>query len=280
MKALHDNPDRPFRDNPDFYVSHFGKEDCMPGHAFGPGVRDHYKIHFVHRGTGVVQAGGRTYKLSAGQAFLSFPDKVIFYASDAEEPWTYSWIGFRGDRVADVLARTRLTPEAPVFPMDMRLMPNLYELLREAGDRPVNRDLRLTSLLIDVLTSMVELLPASADAGAALSVSPRKQDAYVHRSLDFLHCHFSEPVTVAQLAAALGLDRKYLSVIFKAATGMPPQQYLLHYRMERAGELLKKGQYTVGEVARSVGYRDALLFSKMFKKLKGVPPKQYGQLAK
>ncbi|MDG0809234.1 helix-turn-helix domain-containing protein [Cohnella rhizosphaerae] len=45
--------------------------------------------------------------------------------------------------------------------------------------------------------------------------------------------------------------------------------------MERAGELLRKGHYTVGEVARSVGYRDALLFSKMFKKLKGVPPKQY-----
>ncbi|MFD2329130.1 AraC family transcriptional regulator [Cohnella sp. GCM10020058] len=277
MRALHDNPDRPYREDPDFYLSHFGKEDCVPGHAFGPGVRDHYKIHFVHRGTGIVQTGGHTYRLSAGQAFLAYPDKIIFYQADETDPWTYSWVGFRGNRVADVLARTRLTPEAPVFPMDMRLMPNLYELLREAEDRPVNRDLRLTSLLLDVLTSLVEQMPVSFEGGSGLGAAlpGRKQDAYVHRSLDFLHCHFSEPITVEQLASTLGLDRKYLSVIFKEATGLPPQQYLLHYRMERAGELLRKGQYTIGEVARSVGYQDALLFSKMFKKLKGVPPKQY-----
>ncbi|MFC3798883.1 AraC family transcriptional regulator [Cohnella sp. GCM10012308] len=281
MRAFHDNPDRPYREDPDFYLSHFGKEDCVPGHAFGPGVRDHYKIHFVHRGTGIVQTGGHTYRLSAGQAFLAYPDKIIFYQADETDPWTYSWVGFRGNRVADVLARTRLTPEAPVFPMDMRLMPNLYELLREAEDRPVNRDLRLTSLLLDVLTSLVEQMPVSFEGGSGLgaglgaALPGRKQDAYVHRSLDFLHCHFSEPITVEQLASTLGLDRKYLSVIFKEATGLPPQQYLLHYRMERAGELLRKGQYTIGEVARSVGYQDALLFSKMFKKLKGVPPKQY-----
>ncbi|MNN48651.1 HTH-type transcriptional activator Btr [compost metagenome] len=77
------------------------------------------------------------------------------------------------------------------------------------------------------------------------------------------------------LASNLGLNRKYLSTIFKQATGMPPRQYLLRYRMERACGLLKKGNYTISEVAGSVGYQDALLFSKMFKKMIGISPKNY-----
>ncbi|MCK9858947.1 AraC family transcriptional regulator [Paenibacillus sp. ATY16] len=271
MKAFHYNSYRSSRDNPDFYLSYWGKEDCSPNHAFGPGIRDHYKVHFVHRGTGTVQVGGSTFKLTSGQAFLAYPGKVISYQADAIDPWSYSWIGFRGEQVGEVLERTKLTSEEPVFPMDKQLMPNLYELLLEAANHPRNHDLRLTSLLIEFLTVLIDSQPSSADG----SVQPRKQDTYIHRSLDFIHSHFSEPITVQQMAASLGLDRKYLSFLFKEAMGLPPQQYLLNYRMDRAGDLLRKGEYSIGEVARSVGYQDALLFSKMFKKLKGVPPKLY-----
>lgn len=269
---FHHNPDRPFRESPELYVCYWGKERCAPLHSFGPGVRDIYKIHFIHAGRGVVRAEGVTHELTAGQAFLAYPERVIFYQADGTDPWTYSWIGFCGDQVEDILSRTRLSPADPVFPMDTRLMPQLYELLNEAEDNAATRDLRLQALLHEFLTRLVELAPAS---GRLTSARVQAKESYIHRCLDFLHGHYSEEITVGQLAAIVGLDRKYLSSLFKQATGLPPQQYLLHYRMEKACALLRKGHYSIGEVARSVGYQDALLFSKMFKKSVGVSPSDY-----
>lgn len=273
MPAIfHHNPDRPFRESPELYVCYWGKERCAPLHSFGPGVRDIYKIHFIHAGRGLVRAEGVTHELTAGQAFLAYPERVIFYQADGTDPWTYSWIGFCGDQVEDILSRTRLSPANPVFPMDTRLMPQLYELLNEAEDNAATRDLRLQALLHEFLTRLVELAPAS---GRLASARVQAKESYIHRCLDFLHGHYSEEITVGQLAAIVGLDRKYLSSLFKQATGLPPQQYLLHYRMEKACALLRKGHYSIGEVARSVGYQDALLFSKMFKKSLGVSPSDY-----
>lgn len=269
--TFHFNPDRPFHEPPDLYLSFWGKEKCAPQHSFGPGVRDLYKIHFIHSGEGIVRSEGKTYTLTAGQAFILFPDRVIFYQADAVNPWTYSWIGFYGDQVDSILARTWVSPGNPVFPMDTRLMPKLYELLNEAGEHTATRDLRLQALLNDVLSVMVELAPVSDCSLMAGGT----RNSYIHASLEFLHSHYSDEVSVGHLAQVVGLDRKYLSAIFKEATGYPPQQYLLRYRMERACELLKKGRFTVGEIACSVGYRDALLFSKMFKKTVGVSPTEY-----
>lgn len=265
------NQEQPFRDDPDLHLVYWGKEDCVPGHSVGPGVRDLYKIHFIHKGTGIVRVGGETHKLSPGQAFLIYPHFLTYYEADLIEPWTYSWIGFRGAQVESILSRTRLSPERPVFPMDWRIMPGLYEQLTVVSTREGARDLQLKAMLYEFLSVLVDVIPASA----ANHPMPKKQEAYILPCIEFLHAHYSEHISVLQLASFLGLDRKYLSALFKEATGMPPQQYLLQYRMDKACELLEMSKYSVSEVARSVGYQDALLFSKMFKKVKGTSPKQF-----
>ncbi|WP_239616273.1 AraC family transcriptional regulator [Cohnella mopanensis] len=265
------NPERPFRDEPDLYLQFWGKEKCAPGHAVGPGVKEVYKIHFIHQGKGLVRIGEREYTLSAGQAFLIYPHYLTYYEADREEPWVYSWVGFYGAQALPILARTGLTPEMPVFPMDMQLMPGLYEKLTDIQSDEISCGLRLQAALYELMSSIMGAIPLEARE----DYRPTKQDTYVHQSMEFIHSHYGEDLSVQQLASALGLDRKYLSVIFKNALGVPPQQYLLQYRMDKARELLGKGKYTVGEVARSVGYPDALQFSKMFKKISGVSPKNF-----
>ncbi|MBB6731250.1 AraC family transcriptional regulator [Cohnella zeiphila] len=273
MKAFHSNRDGTGADDrpSELTLSHWGKEDCAPRHSFGPGVRDVYKVHFVHRGRGKVRVGGHEYGLAAGDAFLIYPQVVIQYEADETDPWTYSWVGFRGDRMADWLARTRLTPENPVFAMDVSVMPTLYERLTEADAREESRDMRIASLLYRFMAALIEAAPASAPG----TLSPRKHPAHVHRAMEFVHAHYGEPISVSGIASELGLDRKYLSAIFKAATGSPPQRYLLEYRIRQSCKLLKESGLQVGEVARSVGYEDALLFSKMFRKVTGVSPTEY-----
>ncbi|MNW52538.1 HTH-type transcriptional activator Btr [compost metagenome] len=210
-------------------------------------------------------------ELVAGQAFLIWPDIVYYYKADEHEPWTYSWIGFEGKGVPDLLSRTFLHPDKPVFAMDNKVMPTLYDQLFDASLSSAAQDLRLNSIFYEFLAAWVE----TTENKAAHPGISGKGDQYVHQTLEFLHTHYSEDISLSHHAESLGIDRKHLSTLFKKALDLPPREYLLHYRMDRACELLATGKYTVSEVARSVGYQDPLLFSRMFRKIKGVPPSKY-----
>lgn len=271
MAIFEYNPTRPTESPSPLHLLFWGKEKCVPGHAVGPGVRDVYKIHFIHKGKGIVRVGTDTYMLVAGQAFLICPNVVYYYEADHDEPWTYSWIGFEGTDVPEILNRTLVSPVKPVFPMDNRMMPTIYDLLSNVDLTNGAVDLRLQAILYEFMASWVEVTNASSSHA---QVSGR-QETYVHQTLEFLHSHYSEDISLENHADHLGLDRKHLSTIFKKALDVPPRQYLLHYRMNKACELLGMREFTVGEVARSVGYQDPLLFSRMFKKVIGVSPKKY-----
>ena len=56
---------------------------------------------------------------------------------------------------------------------------------------------------------------------------------------------------------------------------MSPQQYLISYRMEKACRLLDETDLKISDVARSVGYEDEFMFTRMFKNKKGISPSEY-----
>ena len=73
-----------------------GFEECEPGHAYGPAVRNYYLIHFVKSGKGVFSVGGNDYALEKNSAFLIRPGVVSYYRADSDDPWHYAWLGIRG----------------------------------------------------------------------------------------------------------------------------------------------------------------------------------------
>lgn len=65
---------------------------------------------------------------------------------------------------------------------------------------------------------------------------------------------------------------------FKEFIGQPPAQYLLTIRMNNAVSLLETTDYNVAEISAIIGYDNALYFSRLFKKHKGVSPSEYRRL--
>jgi AraC-like DNA-binding protein len=76
------------------------------------------------------------------------------------------------------------------------------------------------------------------------------------------------------------LDRSYLGALFRERTGLPPQQHLLQLRMEKAAGLIVESDLPISTIARSVGYDDPLLFSRMFRKVKGESPLGFRRTAR
>jgi AraC-like DNA-binding protein len=97
---------------------------------------------------------------------------------------------------------------------------------------------------------------------------------YAGKAKEYIDKNFHK-VTVESVASFVGLDRKYLRLLFVKRYGVSTMDYIITKRMERAKELLKLSSAPVGVVALSVGYDDALGFSRIFKKREGVSPKEY-----
>lgn len=97
-------------------------------------------------------------------------------------------------------------------------------------------------------------------------------DPKIGTALSKIHEAPQQDWTVESLAAAAAMSRSAFAAQFNALVGEPPLSYLSRWRMGRAAAMLKSGQSSIDEVAKSSGYRSAAAFSKAFKRLQGAAP--------
>ena len=107
--------ERQEQDSGELSLCHCGYSICAPGHSFGPAVRPNYILHYVLDGRGTYRIGTRTYHLEKEQGFLIEPNVMTFYQADAQQPWTYLWIGFQGTRADQLMREIGLSYRVPTF---------------------------------------------------------------------------------------------------------------------------------------------------------------------
>lgn len=107
-----------------------------------------------------------------------------------------------------------------------------------------------------------------------------KQQQYspiINNALAYIQKHYSDPeLSLSKIAKNLYVTNGYLSRTFKKETASTITEYITQYRMDIALQLLKSGDYQkITDIAQTVGYTDALYFSKLFKKQTGISPSKY-----
>lgn len=243
-----------------------GWEQCSSGHAFGPAVRTHFLFHFVISGRGAFEKAGKRWELTAGQGFLIFPGESTRYEADVEEPWEYCWVGFDGTDVLEILADCALTADDPIFTdksggnvgRELLHMVNCYS-------SPDNNKYAQLARLYRCFSHMVQ----------NRNNKPQTAQEYVSRATDFIHINFGYEIGVAEIAAAVGIDRSYLYRIFRDKLGKPPKEYLTEFRLKVATEMLVGTGLSVTEIAFSCGFKEVSLFDKQFKAAYGCSPLKY-----
>lgn len=113
----------------------------------------------------------------------------------------------------------------------------------------------------------------------ALSAESGEKDVLAGRMKDYLDANFRLNITSQMLAECFGFAPSYLSSIFKQYYGVTPVYYMVRRRMEEGKRLLAESGAKIKDVARMLGYEDSLYFSKVFKKIVGMSPKEYVRMA-
>ncbi|QMV41064.1 AraC family transcriptional regulator [Cohnella cholangitidis] len=252
-----------------------GESQTKPLHRIGPKVVDYYLLHHVVSGKGSFRTGEFQAELAAGDSFLIHPGQLFHYVSDEEHPWRYRWVAFAGAQAASLIAEAGLGLENPIVHSGGSKIPgercrSIFEAFRERGSS--------ASLLA---SGHLHLLFASLhEATAQGTASPLRPDSHsedlVRKVIGYLSTQYAEPVTIEGMAETLGYNRAYLSRLFKQHTGISPVGFLTKIRVDHGRRLLReRPELTVEQIASSVGFQDALYFSKQFRRLHGQSPTDY-----
>ncbi len=246
----------------------FGREACAPGHSFGPFIREQYLIHFILAGRGEYRAGGENHALTAGDGFLILPGEVTFYRADQKDPWEYAWVGFQGGETPGILAHCGLdaSPGDGARLTFRCASPRLAPLLRELCRQPANLgEYEKLGYLYRLFALLAEERPAA----------PVPAEQYLQKAVGVIQSRYESNLRVADVAAAVGVDRTYLYRLFMKGFGVSPQEYLISYRVKMAEELLRRTDYSVAQIAAGCGFPDSASFSRHFCARMGVPPGRY-----
>ena len=103
------------------------------------------------------------------------------------------------------------------------------------------------------------------------------RDVGIHRAQDWLDEHFTQSVELQALANQIGMSKRTFIRRFQKATGELPSRYLQRLRIEAAKHRLGNTQDSIKTIGMGVGYRDISSFSKVFKTLTDVTPREYRQ---
>lgn len=100
----------------------------------------------------------------------------------------------------------------------------------------------------------------------------------VERAKRYVKDFYYKPLSLSEIAKNVFLSEQYLSELFKRETGRTITDYIREYKIEMAKMFMNDTRYKITDIAEKVGYNDARHFSKIFKKLVGVTPKEYRRL--
>lgn len=113
-------------------------------------------------------------------------------------------------------------------------------------------------------------------SNGVLCGSGRRLSRHVFREVEeYIHTHLDQNIALADLAAVAHLSEFHFARLFKQTTGLPPHQFVIHQRVERAKRLIAAKQLSLAQIAIEVGFSDQSQFSRHFKRLVGVTPRRF-----
>ena len=224
----------------------------------------------VLSGTGELKYEGEEYELTAGDGVFIDCRKAYSH-STSDNLWSLQWCHFYAPSLPAVYEKYKERGGRPVFhPADIASFTSiLTELYNLASASDYIRDMRINEKLGVLLTLLME----QSWHPESVTVSRKRMELVEIKN--YLDEHYTDKISLDDLAEKFFINKFYLSKIFKETYGTTVNNYLISKRITRAKQLLRFTDMTVDEVGVAVGMGDANYFSRMFRKVEGISPRKY-----
>lgn len=227
----------------------------------------YFTVHFLYDGCGLFHIAGENYLLKKGDAFIIPAGEAHSYSNRSDDPLGLIWIELSVPGCQELSSYFHLH--------------RLYTIDASHTEAPLSR-------LISILHDRINQIPASPFtlsgiyytflmellAAAQVQASPQLPELLT-AALYYIGQHFTEDITIGQLADYLHVSHTYLTRIFRKFMGTTPIKYLNLKRLEYACFLLESSILTCGQIAERIGMYDVSHFNRFFSRQLGMPPSDY-----
>lgn len=258
------------------YLTHLQEAGTLDARSPHTSQRSHlnsYLFFAVLRGSGRLSYMGASHPLRAGDC--AFIDCKNGYAhSTANDLWQLQWLHFYGPAMDGIYGKYVQRGGLPVFhPHDLHpfleIMNDAFETARSSD---YLRDMRLNEQLNRLLTHLMEYSwnPEQAQPSTTDAQTLTQIRAYINE-------HYAERITLDNLAEMFFISRFHLSRSFRQYFGIRLSDYIINVRITNAKRFLRFSDESIESIAVNCGIDDANYFSRMFKKVEGVSPREFRQ---
>ena len=157
----------------------------------------------------------------------------------------------------------------------------LHDLLRNDSSEdnaiPYSMDIAEQLSQLGSLDDIVQWLNSFCDKICTLLTErkEKRSDKFVYMAKRYINEHYKEKLTLSDIADHLSISPGYLSTSFSSHTSQTVSDYIAEVKIGHAKELIDSGQFLIYEIANQLGFENAYYFSKVFKKITGMSPKNY-----
>ncbi|GGH85871.1 AraC-like DNA-binding protein [Pullulanibacillus pueri] len=248
-----------------------GRTSSKPHYKIGPRFITYYSLHFVLDGKGEFSQGAFKKTLRPGDIFCLYPKQTHQYRTDPKHCLQMFWFAFDGRQAQSLLQRIGLNEHSP-FIADL-ISKEVRSTIEDLGNK--FSDLKESEIL-DRISLIYKLFYQLSNRALEKNLVKKiTSQNWLKRSIDYMNTHYAEGISVTDVAKYVGLHRSYFTSSFIKKMNMGPLQYLLSLKMNKASHMLKATNYTITEIALSIGYSDLYSFSRAFKSYFGQSPKQF-----
>jgi AraC family transcriptional activator of pobA len=268
---------------------HEGTHGPAEGPLRGAHAHDFLVLSLVERGAGRLCLDGRWWEVTTGDLLVVAPGEVVTpeWSGDAAEAAVWSAL-FPPDAVErrspGSFGSWRAHPL--LFPFVGHRAGGVQRLSVPEVDRPawarrfaeLDRELEerregyAEAALARLTLLLVELARLAADVPGSLRL---RDDPLLAAVFDVIERRYAEPISLREVADAVGLSAGHLTTVVGRRTGRTVQQWITERRLAEARRLLAETDLTVQAVAGRVGYADAGYLIRRFRAAHGVPPQEW-----
>ena len=246
------------------YKIHFAVESSHPaGWTFFRKTPEYTTLSAVSEGVFNYSVEHNEYSVPAGSIILipcglSKKGRV----PEKQNVTTYS-LHFTGPLPEELDKDVPALLEGHLFP---DLIHNFRSICRIRLLNEKHAELELTGNLFIILSRFVQYTK---------KYSTTLPDPRIQKVIQYITTHPEENVHVSSLAKETGISAAYMGSLFRQQTGKTIRNYANEMKIRKAIQLFSYPEMTISEIAYQCGFDDLFYFSKVFKQVSGLPPREY-----
>ncbi|HBO45770.1 MAG TPA: hypothetical protein DD670_17965 [Planctomycetaceae bacterium] len=228
-------------------------------------------LHYCVGGKGWCEVAGRRRAVVPETVFLIPAGVPHWYGADDKYPWSIHWLHFTGRTATDYCQLLGAAAETPLFhlPVSEEILA-VFEATYQLMD-----NVQTYGQLVAAAGALAQFLSMANLARHSINTRSKSAEKKLEKTALFMREHVAGRYTLQQFAQIAHMSPHHYCSLFKARYGFSPIEYFNRLKVRKAREMLDNDALQIRQIARRVGCDDPYYFSRLFRKIVGVSPRDY-----